>query len=495
MDDSDVVIVGGGLGGLFTGAMLARKGLKVTVLEKNKIAGGGLQSFIRAGVSYDTGMHVMGGWRPGGAIDRITRWLGIRDRLDIVDTDDDCMDSVTSLADSVSYRIPAGRDAFIERMAGYFPDQREGIIGYVGAIERIADSFDLFNLRPYSHSVAFDMLPEATLSADELIARYITDPKLQSLLAYNNGLYNGVAGQTPAYVHALISVLYLNGASRFAGNSVQLARLLAEVIVDGGGCVLCGREVSSIEVDSDRNISSVSCLDGETYTASRYVWAAHPAELMRVMPSGVFSKAYMRRVAGVKSTCSAFCLFIELVPQSFQYINHICYIHDDMVNAWNLTALDCEGIPCGIMYMTPPQLQQGEYACTMLATALMDFGQVEQWENGRTSGYYDWKQHVAEGMVNKIERCHPGIKSCIKSMYTASPLTIRDYYHTPRGSIYGFAKDCNNLIESQLPIVTKVRNLFLTGQCVNLHGICGVPLTALTTAEALIYPDQILPEL
>ena len=36
------VIIGGGLGGLFTGGVLAKEGFKVTVLEKNVTAGGGL---------------------------------------------------------------------------------------------------------------------------------------------------------------------------------------------------------------------------------------------------------------------------------------------------------------------------------------------------------------------------------------------------------------------------------------------------------------------
>ena len=41
------VIVGGGLGGLFTAAILSKEGVKVTVLEKNLNLGGGLQSFKR----------------------------------------------------------------------------------------------------------------------------------------------------------------------------------------------------------------------------------------------------------------------------------------------------------------------------------------------------------------------------------------------------------------------------------------------------------------
>ena len=175
MSSLDAVVIGGGLGGLFTGALLARNGLKVTVLEMNAIAGGGLQSFVRNGVSFDTGMHVMGGWRPGGTLDKLTRYLGIRDSLDIVDINDKCMDTVTSLADSVTYHIPSQPQAFIETMSRYFPAERDGLIQYIQAIERIADSFDLFNLRPYSQSASFDMLPEAVIPDDELIANYISD--------------------------------------------------------------------------------------------------------------------------------------------------------------------------------------------------------------------------------------------------------------------------------------------------------------------------------
>ncbi len=39
---------------------------------------------------------------------------------------------------------------------------------------------------------------------------------------------------------------------------------------------------------------------------------------------------------------------------------------------------------------------------------------------------------------------------------------------------------------SQMSVFTKVKNLMLTGQCINLHGICGVPLTAINTAEGIL---------
>ncbi|MDE5644926.1 MAG: NAD(P)/FAD-dependent oxidoreductase, partial [Muribaculaceae bacterium] len=77
-------------------------------------------------------------------------------------------------------------------------------------------------------------------------------------------------------------------------------------------------------------------------------------------------------------------------------------------------------------------------------------------------------------------------------VYAASPLTVRDYFNTRNGAIFGGRKDCENLMRSQLPVFTKVRNLLLTGQNINLHGICGVPLTAINTAEAILGRNVLL---
>ena len=59
--NADIIIIGGGLGGLTTGALLAKEGLRVIVLEKNAVIGGGLQTFRRGNIEFETGMHC--GWQ------------------------------------------------------------------------------------------------------------------------------------------------------------------------------------------------------------------------------------------------------------------------------------------------------------------------------------------------------------------------------------------------------------------------------------------------
>ena len=112
-----VVIIGGGLGGLFTGAILSKEGFHVTVLEKNTMIGGGLQSFQRFGEHFDTGMHVIGGMQPGGNIWKLCRYLGILDGVKIRNVDDDCTDRLYFAEDRSYFTIAKGRQGFVSSLA------------------------------------------------------------------------------------------------------------------------------------------------------------------------------------------------------------------------------------------------------------------------------------------------------------------------------------------------------------------------------------------
>jgi len=71
-------------------------------------------------------------------------------------------------------------------------------------------------------------------------------------------------------------------------------------------------------------------------------------------------------------------------------------------------------------------------------------------------------------------------------------LTLRDYLGTKDGSLYGYVKDCKNIVKSQVLPRTKLDNLLLTGQNLNLHGIVGVPLSAIVTVGKLVGVDNII---
>ncbi|MBD2166597.1 FAD-dependent oxidoreductase [Calothrix membranacea FACHB-236] len=55
MQDSDVIVIGSGIGGLCTAGLLARYGQRVIVCESHTIAGGAAHSFRRRGFEFDSG--------------------------------------------------------------------------------------------------------------------------------------------------------------------------------------------------------------------------------------------------------------------------------------------------------------------------------------------------------------------------------------------------------------------------------------------------------
>lgn len=490
-----VVIIGGGLGGLFTGAILAKEGLEVTVLEKNSTAGGGLQTFRRFGCEFDTGMHIVSGMLQGGNIRSICRYLGIEDRLNVRQS----LDRLYVVEDGMSYENAATKDGFVDSLAKYFPEERNNLRSYVNALYEITEKVDLYNLRPSEQSSGLDFFNKTgdfMLPADVFIAKYIKNSKLRSIVAYTNTLYGGKAGVTPAYVHAILSASFINGICRFEDTSAGFRDLLAGVITENGGRVLTNQKVEKIITDN-RNIAYVKTQDHE-YNADIFISDIHPCSLLQIIDNEAFPKSYRTRLQNIPNSYSAFSLYIKLKKDAFKYIDRTEYFMAEYSKVWDI-GYSFDSWPSGFLFMTPPKKNQGEYADTALVTAPMPFDAVKKWENSRTgcrgAEYEDFKKCQTEKIIMLIEKFHPDFGGCIDKICSSTPLTIRDFYNVKEGSLFGYSKDCNNIVMSQIPVFTKIKNLFLTGQNVNLHGFCGVPLTSILTSEAVLGSNYITKKL
>src|SRR5262245_14079697 len=85
-DRYDAIVVGSGLGGLTSAALLARAGLGVLVVERHDRVGGYGHAFRRGRYLFDSAVHAVGGCEPtpyegGGLVHRLLSALGLSDRL------------------------------------------------------------------------------------------------------------------------------------------------------------------------------------------------------------------------------------------------------------------------------------------------------------------------------------------------------------------------------------------------------------------------------
>ena len=75
---TNIVVIGAGVGGLTTAAVLARSGLDVTVLESHIYPGGCAGTFFHKNYRFDAGATLAAGFYPGGPMDLVAHATGIQ---------------------------------------------------------------------------------------------------------------------------------------------------------------------------------------------------------------------------------------------------------------------------------------------------------------------------------------------------------------------------------------------------------------------------------
>ena len=497
--DKSVVIVGSGLGGLVCGAILSMEGYRVTVLERNKQFGGNLQSFARDKHLFDSGVHYIGGLEPGQNMYKIFKYLGIFDKLKLEKLDEGAFDKILLQDDPTEYKYAQGYDRFIETLAAQFPEERAAIEAYCTEIQRICDEFPLYNLQlqeapPSSNAMSVD--------TQGFIASLTSNVKLQNVLGGNNPLYAGVKNKTPLYVHALVLNSYIQSAYRILDGGGQIAKFLASIIRRNGGQLKNRVDVQRFVV-ADKQVQYVECAAGEQYSGDIFISNIHPAQTYEMTSTELIRTAFRNRVQALENSLSAFVLNITLKPGMFPYerSNYYCYLTDDVWTSMDYTDATW---PLSYSVFFSGTSRKHDYAEGISILAYMKYEDVEPWKDtynttkvpsDRSEDYQAFKQRKAEALLEKAYLRFPKLKDAIKSYYMATPLTFRDYIGTADGSMYGITKDYNDPLRTYISHRTKVSNLLLTGQNINMHGVLGVAISSLVTCSELVGLPHLLQQI
>lgn len=480
-----VVIIGSGLGGLSSGVMLAKNGYKVTVLEQGAQIGGCLQCFIRRGAKFETGMHFIGSADPGQVLDRMLHYLEIDNRITLSRLDTGCYNRIA--IDGGEFDFANGREAFIDKMADYFPRQRDNIIRYCDIVESVSASSSLHSMKgtaDNSVTLKYQMSP-----IDEVIGSVVDDRLLQRVLVGDLPLYAAEKGKTPFAVHAFIMDFYNQSAFRIAGGSDNVAKALVDVIGKYGGEVRTGCHVGRI-VSDGTHATGVE-VDGMGFVeADVVISAVHPMRTMEMLADApLIRPAFRRRILSMPQTVGAFSVYLQFKKDVVSYMNHnyFCYATDSPWGCENYT--DTEW-PKGFLYMhacdTPGQL----YAKEGVLLTYMRIEELLRWRGTpvgrRGDGYREFVDGRARRLIASLEDRFPGITDNIKHYYVASPLTYESYTGTEGGSLYGVAKDASLGLAGRVPHRTRIPNVLMAGQNVNSHGMLGVIVGSIVACGELL---------
>ena len=462
--------------------MLAREGLGVCVLEKNSVAGGCLQSFVRRGRVLDTGIHYVGSLDPGRTLHQYFRYFGVLDGLKMRRLDADGFDVIRIGGRDFSYAM--GYEQFRSMLCAEFPRERDNIRRYCEGIRKIGRMIDPECLR--RGKVSDGGMEYLGVSGSGYIDRMVGDPLLRSVLGGNNVLYGGIRDVTSLYHLAMVNHSNMEGAYRFVDGAQQLADALVRKIRQDGGSVRTGCEVVSMREEQGR-IARIGLRGGEQVEADWVISDLHPARTFDLLErTPLIRKAFLSRLHALPNSYGVFSLYLLMEPDRYPYFNRNYYIH---------RTEDVWSGPKGSSYapiLVGAQPSGRNPACAEVVTLLcpMLATEVAAWEGTRPGrrgeAYEAFKREKAREILSAVSSFFPELEEHVQEMFATTPLSYADYTGTPGGSAYGIVKDCRNPLTSLVPARTRISNLLLTGQNLNAHGALGVTLTsALTCSEIL----------
>ena len=429
----DIIIIGGGLGGLTAGAKLAKEGKKVLLLEQHDRPGGCATTFLRKDFIMEVGLHEMDGLHPGDMKTRIFRDLGVSERVEFLEVPE----FYRFKNERHDIVVPHNPEKAASVLLENFPSEGEGIKTYFE---------HLLNARKIISSSD----PALDRSVGEWLDEITGDDDLKLVLLGNLGYFHDDPYTLSYYYYITAQGSYYGGRANFIkGGSQELSNALSDIITENGGTVRLKKQVKSLIFREDRlfgveyqDKGTVKTMESDE-AAEVIVNSSLPEFARNIMPPGR-SDALLEKIRSLETGASLLTVYYGFrKPLSAIGNRHYStFIFDDPVrkpgdivlnnrddfSRRSFTFVDYSQVDSGLA----PEGKSVAAACCI------DY--LNDWEGLTRSQYMDKKSEVAEVITGRLEKLIPGFSDAVEYVEVATAMTVKKYTLNTGGAVYGFAQ-------------------------------------------------------
>lgn len=508
----DAVIIGAGLGGLTTGAILARAGRKVLVIERSNSVGGAASSYKVGDLFVEGSLHETSDPHDprDPKHDPLTR-AGVLDAVKWIPSGAfyEVRGGLVGAPLSLPDNFDAARRILIER----FPDARDGIGRLLGEMEQIASAAGIlsrgahvFKTPMQAIAAIRDLLPSIrdwNLSLSQKLDRVFGgNEAVKAALAANLSYYHDDPATTWWMFFAAAQGSYLLSGGRYVqGGSQRLSSALARAIKAAGSDVILRRTASNIGVDAHAQIASVTHTardgsDPQTVETTRVIGNAAPETLAELLPDTSGAKltaAYGHR----RRSISLFMLTLGLMrpPRDLGFSSY----STQLLPGW-MTGLNDYAQATTLMASEPhermPPLAIVDYAAIESGVpappyvlSIVGPDLLSNWADGDQDSYRAKRARWQDAIVAYLEGHYPGLTQAITASTFNTALSVRQYLGAPQGAVYGFAPLPPRSLFSALrqTPATPVPGLYLASAYAGFGGYTGVIQSAGACADVILH--------
>ncbi|HTN44933.1 MAG TPA: NAD(P)/FAD-dependent oxidoreductase [Flavipsychrobacter sp.] len=508
----DIVIIGAGVGGLTSAALLSKAGYSVCVLEKEPHAGGYLAGFRRKNFRFDTAIHWLNQCGVNGMAGKIFNILGSDYPYALPQKK-----IRRYLGENHSYLLTNNPDELKQQWIREFPHEKRGIEKFFKAAKKIGAAFNDFGsifrteesmsfwekMRNKLPLIKFGMafIPHLGYSGEKGVRkglnRYFKEKKLHDIFTGDGELIGCLVPIGWAY--------YGDFQSPPIGGGQVIPEWLEHIIHYYKNDTFYKCNVQKVLLDNNVATGVAFSHRGTDYQVkAKYVVAACDVESLyeKMLPPDVLDEKFRQKLRNADMYSSSVTLSIALdcSPAALGFGEELLHITNIHATKDEQTSGDPHKSEISILAPSlrdPSLAPAGCGTLTIFMPALMSF--KDEWlttrdENGnyiRNEAYKKLKNEIAEVLLERVERTiTPGLRSHILFYDVATPVTHWRYTHNKNGTMMGAKPGKANMQNKIAHYHTPVKNLLLGGHWAELGGGVPIAVKAGTNAALLILQKE-----